>query len=418
MTLGGAARADFSFLRYAQCWEDADVLLEALDIGPGHVCLSIASAGDNALSMLSRGPERVVAVDMNPAQLAAVALRVSAYRNLSHPELLQLIGSRGSGATTDGSVRATLYQRCRPDIGDQARAFWDARPALVAAGIGGVGKFENYFRVFRTRVIPLVHSRQRIEELLTPKPSGERERFYSDHWNNRRWKILFRVFFSRAVMGRLGRDPAFFDYVEGSVSDRILRRVRHALTVLEPANNPYVGWILTGTHGAALPHALREENFDAIRRNLDRLECHEGTIDGLLDARPDLRFDRYNLSDIFEYMSEDVTTGLLTRLVDASNDRARLAYWNMLAPRSRPESMRDCLIPLADLAARLHLEDKAFFYSRFVLEEARTAGIVDGDDTFRAGDEVHESAGHRGNARGDTDASTVRRGGADAGGAH
>jgi S-adenosylmethionine:diacylglycerol 3-amino-3-carboxypropyl transferase len=43
-------------IRYAQCWEDADVLLEALDIQPGQSCLSIASAGDNTLAMLAKNP--------------------------------------------------------------------------------------------------------------------------------------------------------------------------------------------------------------------------------------------------------------------------------------------------------------------------------------------------------------------------
>ena len=63
-----AARADFSQIRYAQCWEDADVLLEALDIEPGEVCLSIGSAGDNTLALLTRQPERVIAIDLNPVQ--------------------------------------------------------------------------------------------------------------------------------------------------------------------------------------------------------------------------------------------------------------------------------------------------------------------------------------------------------------
>ena len=81
--------ADFSStLRYAQCWEDADILLEALDIQPGDRCLSIASAGDNTLSMLASHPGRVIAVDLNPAQLAALELRVAAYRTLSHAELI------------------------------------------------------------------------------------------------------------------------------------------------------------------------------------------------------------------------------------------------------------------------------------------------------------------------------------------
>ena len=48
-------RADFSHIRYAQVWEDADILLEGLNIQPGDVCLSIASAGDNALAMLAHG---------------------------------------------------------------------------------------------------------------------------------------------------------------------------------------------------------------------------------------------------------------------------------------------------------------------------------------------------------------------------
>ena len=59
-----AARADFSEVRYAQCWEDADVLLAALNIQPQQTCLSIASAGDNTLAMLSRAPAKVIAIDL------------------------------------------------------------------------------------------------------------------------------------------------------------------------------------------------------------------------------------------------------------------------------------------------------------------------------------------------------------------
>src|SRR4051794_14922584 len=155
-----AANADFSAVRYAQCWEDADVLLEALDVRPGDTCLSIASAGDNALALLARDPARVIALDLSPAQLACVELRVAAYRNLSHSELLELIGSRPS------ERRADLYQHCRPGLSTTVQAFWDARPEQIAAGIGGVGKFENYFALFRRRVIPLIHSRSRVDRLL------------------------------------------------------------------------------------------------------------------------------------------------------------------------------------------------------------------------------------------------------------
>ncbi len=89
-------KADFSIVRYAQCWEDADILLAALDVQPNHTCLSIASAGDNTLALLSKGPARVVALDLSPAQLACLELRVAAYRVLDHGQLLELLGARPS----------------------------------------------------------------------------------------------------------------------------------------------------------------------------------------------------------------------------------------------------------------------------------------------------------------------------------
>ena len=362
MSTEAAARADFSFVRYAQCWEDADILLEALSVGEGDVCLSVASAGENSLSLLSCKPARVIAVDMNPAQLACLALRVAAYRVLSHEELLQLIGSRECGD------REALYRRCRGALEAEARDFWDARPQLVQAGIGSAGKFEDYFAVFRRKVLPWIHPRHRVEQLLAGGTLDERRRFYTRHWANRRWELLFRLFFSRFVMGRMGRDPEFFRYVEGSVSERILARARHALTELDPAANPYLQWILTGRHTTALPHALRRENFDIIRENLDRLEWHCLSIEELLEAEPELLVDCHNLSDIFEYMSDDYFHELLSKLTAHSQDGARLAYWNMLVPRSRPPELASELIPNHELSERLHLQDKAFFYSRFVVE--------------------------------------------------
>ena len=170
-------------------------------------------------------------------------------------------------------------------------------------------------------------------------------------------------------MGRLGRDPEFFRYVEEDVSAAILRRTKHALTELDPSENPYVHWILTGTHGNALPCALRAEHFDTIRARVDRLEWHCRSIEDFLQQPGEPPLDRFNLSDLFEYVSVPAYHAMLDAIVQRSRPGARLAYWNMLAPRQRPESMRSRLQPLDDLAARLHRADRAFFYSAFRVEQ-------------------------------------------------
>ncbi|MBS1810588.1 MAG: DUF3419 family protein [Acidobacteria bacterium] len=366
-----AKRANFSEIRYAQCWEDADVLLAALDIQPQHTCLSIASAGDNTLAMLSRAPEQVIAIDLSSAQLACLELRVAAYRALEYHELLELVGSR------DSTRREQLFRRCRPLLRSEARAFWEAHPNDIANGIGGAGKFEQYFALFRHRILPLIHSPQTVTELLRDKPQNEREAFYEQVWNTWRWRALFKLFFSRFVMGKLGRDPEFFRYVEGNVADRILARTRFALTKLNPADNPYLQWILTGQHPSALPFALRPENFAAIRANLDRLEIRQQSLEAFLAGCPASAIDRFNLSDLFEYVAPPSYHGLLQELVRVSRPQARLAYWNMLAERRRPASMANEIRPRSASAKELLAVDQAFFYQDFVLEEVFHDEFID-----------------------------------------
>ncbi|MGL4400462.1 MAG: DUF3419 family protein [Luteolibacter sp.] len=355
-------RADFSAIRYAQCWEDSRLLVAGLELAGRH-CLSIGSAGDNSFALLAAGAASVAAVEMNAAQIACIELRRAAYLTLEHVEFLELLGSRSS------SRRMEWYRVCREKMSAEARAFWDGRPDAIAEGIGSAGKFERYFETFRNRVLPLAHGRKRVLSLLEKRSPEERVRFYDEVWNNWRWRWIFQIFFSRTVMGALGRDPEFFKYVEGSVADRILARTRHALVVLDPSENPYLHWILTGTHGEALPDALEEKNFGTIRNALleGRLVVAHASLEAHLARFPECRYDAFNLSDIFEYMSGENTRDLLEKILGASSPGARLAYWNMLAPRSRPESLAGRLKSFE--TDGLFAQDRAFFYSRFVVEE-------------------------------------------------
>jgi S-adenosylmethionine-diacylglycerol 3-amino-3-carboxypropyl transferase len=169
-------------------------------------------------------------------------------------------------------------------------------------------------------------------------------------------------------MGYLGRDPEFFTYVEGDVASRLLERAEYALTALATDQNPYLEFILTGNFGKTLPFYLREENFEKIRDHLDRLILFHGDLLEALRAHASLRFDGFNLSDIFEYMNYAEYVSELQKVIDASKPGTRVVYWNMLADRKNPLALKNRLATLEDLAADLFKQDKAFFYKALVIE--------------------------------------------------
>ncbi|MCC6453392.1 MAG: DUF3419 family protein [Caldilineaceae bacterium] len=365
-------RADFSQLRYAQCWEDADLLLRVLAPMRYHRIFSIASAGDNTLALLAHGPERVVAVDLSAVQIAALELRVAAYRRLDYPAAMQLLGVQPADQSNE--QRLDLYALCRPLLSASSQTYWDDHAADIRAGVVAQGRFERYLRLFSRRILPLIHPARVRNALLQRRNLVARCKFYTTVWDTWRWRLLFRVFFSRLVMGRLGRDPAFFRYAEGDIATGLFERTRNALTRLDPTHNPYLQWILLGRHGSALPFALRPQNFQAIRRHLNRLEWHTLAAEQYLAETKSEKFDGFNLSNIFEYMSLSAYHELLEQLIGAARPNARMVYWNLLAPRRRPAEFANRVISLDNLAATLHRQDHAFFYSALVIEQVAAPG--------------------------------------------
>ncbi len=360
------SRADFDIIRYANCWEDADILRRALDPGPGDRVLSVASAGDNALELLATGAE-VVAVDLSRPQLACLDLRIAAFRHLDYTDLLAFLGI---GHDDD---RLSTYRQLRDDLSTPAARYWDAHPEVIDEGVIFGGKFEDYFATFRRRVLPLIHSRKTIDRLLEQRPLDERRNFYDQVWNSRRWRILFRLFFNRKIMGWLGRDPEFFRYVDGPVSKEIYGRTEWALTELSTHDNPYLTFILRGNFDdTALPPYLEPDKYEAIRDGLDRMTLCWGTVDDAARHWEDDGFDAFNLSDIFEYLDEKTTAKIYDILLDAARPGARFATWNMMVPRCGYDHHPDRLLRLQELSGNLHEQDRAFFYGDFVVEEVRT----------------------------------------------
>ena len=358
-------------LLYSQCWEDLDVARAALRIRPGGTVLVIAAAGDNALGLLQGDPGRVLAVDVNRAQTALVGLKVAAIRGLSDPQAV-----RGFLGAAPLARRTSAYEFLRPSLTPDAQRHWDANLAMVAAGLIHAGRFERYLSVFRRGILSIVPGRRAVREMLGAQSLGDQRQVYRARWDSRRWRLLFRLFFSRELLRRFGRDPAFFAQCEiDNIGDHYLARAEHALTSLPIRNNPYLRYMLSGRFGRdrQMPDYLRPDVQPVLRRRIDRIAIQTARLEDVLRDLPSRSIDAFYLSDIFELATPAEHAATLAEVARVGRVGARICYWNNLVTRRRPETLARELLSHADEARALHARDRAFLYSRLVVESVRGA---------------------------------------------
>lgn len=353
----------FDLIRYANCWEDADALLEALAPKPGSSILSIGSAGDNSFSLLTCDPELVVAVDVNKLQLYLIELKKAAIQHLDYEELLAFLGFRPA------ADRKETFRKLKPFLPEETAIYWELQSEQISGGIIHQGKFERYFQLFAGKVLPWIHTRKRVEALLSPKSAEEQQAFYYKKWNTWRWRLLFKVFFSRYVMGKYGRDPEFLKEVKVNVGETIFNKAAVHLQSTGAQHNFMLRYNLTGSFGELLPHYLQPENIGKVKANLHKLEIREGYAEAAVEEFG--AFHAMNLSNIFEYMNHEVFAATAGKLISSVEKGGRIAYWNLMVPRSVAAAFPGKAVHLRELSEKLSVQDKGFFYKGLIIDEIR-----------------------------------------------
>lgn len=353
----------FDFIRYANCWEDADILYEGLSPAPGKKILSIASAGDNSFLLLKSSPELVVAVDVNKTQLYLTELKKVCIKNLEHEEILAFLGFLAS------AERKNIFDKIKGQLNAECRNYWEQQIKQIENGIIYEGKFEKYFILFSKRILPLIHSKKAAAKLFEQKNEIEQELFYKNTWNNWRWKLLFKIFFSKYVMGKYGRDPEFLKQVQVSVSEYIYSKAAKHLSSTTAQKNFMLFFNLNGHFGKLLPPYLQKGNFESIKKNIDKLEVFEGYAEDAFNKYG--KFNYMNLSNIFEYMNPELFAATGKTLYTNLEQGGRMAYWNLMVPRRISEIFSDKLIYKKELSEKLMKEDRGFFYGNFIIDELK-----------------------------------------------
>ena len=348
-------------IRYANCWEDTAVLLKALQVRRGETGISIASGGDNTFALLLCDPKKIYAFDRNPTQLKCVQLKAAAMQELEYSDILRFFG------ICEGD-RPALYRRVRRRLSAETRQYFDAHPEIIGNGIIHAGKFERFFQLFRTCIIPLFSSHEIFGAFAELDDPTAQRAFFETHIHNRRLKAMFRIYFGYRVMGQLGRDRSCYRYVDEKAQsgDDIRSRFVYGISHTSNLRNPYMQYIVTGNFTPrALPSYLHRKNLEIIRSRLDRITLVESDLCSL----PVRDMDFANLSDIFEYMSDAEFSRNADALAAMLRTGGRVLSWNM---QNRRYLQAPAFLRCQERSAQLFEQNRSWFY-RDVMLYRRTA---------------------------------------------
>ncbi|MEP6990455.1 MAG: DUF3419 family protein [bacterium] len=316
-------------VQYSCCNEDSLSEIEALKLS-GRRALSIHAAGGRAFSLLLGDPREVVAIDRNPAQIFLGQLKVAAMRLLDREPYRAFVG------ITDGIDRADVYRSLRETLPDTTRAFWDARPSDISAGIQNVGRTERSI----ARVSPLLRYFL-AKDIARCRAAGsleEQGRLASAMFARPAVRAVLGLIFN-PVSGRfILRDPVY--YGEGRRSPVPYLRDRVVTTLSRHRyDDCFIFSLFTDgniRNATTMPVGLGVDDYPIVRSRLDRLRFETSCINEYLGRQTAGTFDAFSLSDLGGYLTIAEFSELLEKVERVGSDEATVCIREYIsAPTER-----------------------------------------------------------------------------------
>lgn len=265
--------------------------------------LMIASAGENALSLLTR-PEvaQIVAVDLNPAQIHLCELRRAAILALSRDEQLRFFGVHPEYARAgDEMARISLYTRVRDELPPDSLSFWDERRDRdIPFGVHHVGRNDA--------IMHEIQGRLREAGLLPvrrPMPAEDLAK----------WQEVYETLFTPGyVMGAFGIPSEALAMKIVNMAGFLAASHFRALREDEGGENYFVTTCLYNRYAheageAGYPLYLQQEGQEALRKAgaLDLLHLAAGNMVEQMGVLAENfgGFDLISISNIADWMSEE-----------------------------------------------------------------------------------------------------------------
>mgnify|MGYP001404405471 CR=1 FL=1 len=323
----------FKGLVYAQIWEDPVVDMAALEIGPDHRIVTIASGGCNALSYLVADPEQITAVDLNTAHVALNKLKIAAIRHLDdHADLRRFF------VEADNKANLAVYRdTLAPHLDDVTRQYWEGRDLIGRRRIRGFST-GIYKRGLLGSFIGAAHLVARLHgvdprEILAADGIEQQREVFEKRFAPVFDRPLIRWLTSQpASLFGLGIPPAQYDALAGNLPmAQVLRGRLERLACDFAVNDNYFAWqAFSRGYGRAddapLPPWLAKANHQIVRERIGRVEVRHANMTDHLRCQDDASLDRYILLDAQDWMTDRQLTDLWREITRTARAGARVLF--------------------------------------------------------------------------------------------
>jgi S-adenosylmethionine-diacylglycerol 3-amino-3-carboxypropyl transferase len=370
LTKEGVLERAFTFafrgLVYAQIWEDPVIDMEALEIGPDHHVVTIASGGCNVFSYLTANPKAVTAVDLNPAHIALNNLKKAAAQHLpDHASFHRFFGH------ADSAENIEAYKRVlRPHLDAKTRTYWESRDLSGRRRISGF-RTGLYKRGLLGNLIGFVHLLAKFyridpKEILAAKDMADQRRIFDERLAPIFDKKLLRWLVDQpAALFGFGIPPAQYDLLKIDDNRGITGALKVRLEKLAcdfDINDNFYAWQAFGRaygkhEGAPLPPYLQAANHADVRDRAGRVEIRHANMCDYLESMPAQSLDRYLFLDAQDWMTDDQLTRLWSEVTRTAKPGARVLYRTAAAPDVVPGHIPDDLMAQWIRAPQDRLDD-------------------------------------------------------------
>jgi len=365
-TRGLLERMVFHGIVFNMSWEDPEMDRRAFNLTEQDAVISITSAGCNPLNFLTQSPKKLISIDGNPAQNAVLELKLAAIRALDHGSFFDIFAAR-----KPARVSEVYRSKLRPLISPRSVEFWDKNLWMAHRGLYDFGKMGLATRIVRFMLPRLGLRRELTDRFFELRSLDEQQEWYREHVAPRLWGPVTKwLCESNWFMYLCGVHPQQLKLVDGrhGIYEFVRERIEYALTKVPIYDNYFLSVTVTGRfRGNRVPPYLLQENFETLRRNLDRVTVVNGWLGPYLDTLPPGSINKFNLLDIFDWMTPEVFEATLRSVLRAAAPGATLIYRSGSYRLDPPESIRVQLEPHEDLAKSLFATDRSATYGSFYI---------------------------------------------------